>query len=89
MGDGKELDAAALRKMYKGYPETLNALLGALDRGWRVCKSGHGVRVFCSLATRDGCMRSVAGTPRSDGNEGKRLRRFLESCVHEPDSGTD
>ena len=88
-GDGKELDAAALRKMYKGYPTTLNALFAALDRGWRVCKSGHGVKVFCPLATRDGCMRSVAGTPRSDGNEGKRLRRFLESCIHEPDSGTD
>ena len=89
MGDGKELDAAALRKMYKGYPTTLNALLAALDRGWRVCKLGHGVKVFCPLATRDGCMRSVAGTPRSDGNEGKRLRRFLESCIHEPDSRTD
>ena len=33
MGDGKELDAAALRKMYKGYPETLKALRAALDRG--------------------------------------------------------
>lgn len=32
-GDGKELDAAALRKMYKGYPETLKALRAALDRG--------------------------------------------------------
>ena len=74
--------------MYQEYPTTLNALLVALDRG-RVCKSGHGVRAFYPLATRDGCMRSVAGTPRSDGNEGKRLRRFLESCIHEPDSGTD
>ena len=69
MGDGKELDAAALRKMYQGYPTTLNALLAALDRGWRVCKSGHGVRVFCPLATQDGCMRSVAGSSRSNGNE--------------------
>ena len=47
VGDGKELDAAALRKMYQGYPETLKALRAALDRGWRVCKLGHGVKVFC------------------------------------------
>ena len=88
-GDGKELDAAALRKMYQGYPTTLNALRAALDRGWRMCKLGHGVKIFCPRSMRDGCTRSVAGSPRSDGNEAKRLRRFLESCVHEMDSGTD
>lgn len=68
-GDGKELDAAALRKMYKGYPTTLNALRAALDRGagvqigarrQGVLPLGHAGRVH-ALGGRDPAQRWQRG----------------------------
>lgn len=82
MGSGKKLEINELRRKYKGYPRTLDVLLEAQRVGWRVRDMGHGVKIFCPQATRDGCSLSVAGTPRSDDDQAKRLRRVVAGCCH-------
>ena len=89
MGSGRNLEINELRRKYKGYPLTLDALLEAQRIGWCVRDMGHGAKVFCPQETRDGCSVSVAGTPRNDDNQAKRLRRFVAGCCHTEESGEE
>lgn len=52
--------------------------------GWRVqLSSGHAWgRLFCPLATREGCIISVWSTPRSPENHARHIRREIDRCPH-------
>ena len=64
-------------------PDVEEALRYAEDQGWRieVRHDGHvWGRIFCPQSTRSGCQMSVSSTPRSPGNEARRIRRFVDNC---------
>ena len=63
--------------------EVEDALQYAEAAGWRVDVRHNGHvwgRIFCPLATRQGCQLSVGSTPKNNGNEAKRIRRYVDSC---------
>lgn len=76
------LSKCDVAKKYKGYPDTRAALQTAQALGWRVIPNGHGVRMLCPLHDRNGCARSIAGTPRSDGFETQRIEYLVLGCTH-------
>lgn len=76
MGSGEVLDRAQVRTRLS--KETGLAVLEAMDQGFTVRAQGHGVKIFCPC--KGPHTRSVAGTPRNDGNEAKRVRRTILLC---------
>lgn len=77
------IDSSDVRHTWSGYPETAAVLRDALRSGWRLSKQGHGGRLYCPIE-HDPDHRhhqfSVAGSPRNDGREARRIRTLLRTC---------
>jgi hypothetical protein len=58
----------------------------ALRRGWRLEKAtgkGHAWgKLYCPLASREGCRFTVYGTPAIPEAHARDLRRTLDRCRH-------
>jgi hypothetical protein len=67
-------------------PAIEQAVRHAEKLGWRVVLSnGHAWgRLSCPLATRDGCIISVWSTPRVAEHHARHIRKFVDSCPHQP-----
>ena len=58
----------------------------ALDRGWRLEKSGKSShtwgKLLCPSAARGGCIRRVYSTPRSPEQHADQIRKEIDACGH-------
>jgi len=67
--------------------EVEKALVEAEEHGWTVeTNVGHWGRMRCAT-TGKGCSYSINGTPKSAGNEAKRLRKMVVKCPHQSEPG--
>jgi hypothetical protein len=59
--------------------------------GWRVRKSkGHAWgRIYCPLATPEGCIVSIHSTPKNPENHARHIRREVDLCPHCHPSGEE
>ena len=58
----------------------------AISKGWRlekVTRKGHAWgKLYCPLASRDGCRFTVYGTPAIPEAPARDLRRTVDRCQH-------
>ncbi|MEM9703991.1 MAG: hypothetical protein AAF907_16245 [Planctomycetota bacterium] len=58
----------------------------ALDRGWRLEKSGKSAHnwgmLLCPFNARGGCRVAVHSTPRVPENHADQIRRAVDRCPH-------
>lgn len=56
----------------------------AIERGWRVVKSGGQAhawgKLYCPAGERGGCIIAVYSTPRNPQNHAKYLLREMDKC---------
>lgn len=65
----------------------------AASKGWRIEKAGPGAHVWgralCPERSRDGHIFNIHSTPRNPQNHARKLRRYVEMCMHTPGGVTD
>ena len=76
--DDPALGPAEIRKIWKGKPDLVKALLEAREAGWRIVPEGKHYRAFCPCEAR--ATFSVAGTPKSPSAAARRVRRDASRC---------
>lgn len=76
-----DLDIKDIRRRWRGYSDLASFLIELVRLGWRVTPQGHGGRLYCPHGHPEH-MLSFAGTPRNEGREVRRLKKFVATCVN-------
>jgi len=66
--------------------EIRKAIQYAIDKGWRLKKSGPRAhawgRLLCTSGEQGGCIIPIYSTPSNPQNHARNIRRRLDRCPH-------